>query len=195
MSINIGWSDFATKQHAEGSGNSFFTLTPEKVQELVKENWDKRIAGAGETGLDRKVLVPVPPEGFFMPIVDLVDGMPLKAEVVRRQPHEDPYVDVYIDFDDAKKLGLEAKAAKFVNIVCYSVEALLENNGTRSTDADWEIVCVLASKAESEPMMPLTMARNYLEMAGGTKSEYTAKEFAEAIYYHSKRGIKIKKRT
>lgn len=194
IGCTIGWSEFAIKQHAEGMGNSFFTISHEKVLDLVKENWDKRTPGAGEVGLDRKILVPVPAEGFFMPIVDLVDGMPLRAEVVRRQPHEDPYVDVYIDYFDAKAQGLEAKPANFVNIVLYSVEALLENNGTRSTEADWEIVCVLASKTQSEPMMPLTMARNFLEMAGGTFTSYTALQFAQAIYYHSQRGIKIKKK-
>lgn len=193
MSITIGWSEFATKQHEEGSGNSFFNLSPQRVLDLVIENWDKRTPGTGEGGIDRKVLVPVPPEGFFLPVVNLVDGMPVRAEITRRQPHEDPYVDVYVDYLDAKAMGLAAQVAKFTNIVCYSAEALLENNGTRSTDCEWEIVCVLASKSDKEPMMPLTMARNFLEMPGGTKSVYTAQEFAEAIYYHSKRGIKIKK--
>jgi hypothetical protein len=84
--------------------------------------------------------------------------------------------------------------AKRVDVVCYSAEALLENNGTRThLDCNWEIVCLLASTGEKEPMLPLAMARNYLEMPGGTKGEYTAKEFAEAIYYwSSKRGVKVR---
>ena len=40
-------------------------------------------------------------------------------------------------------------------------------------------------------MPPVTMARNMLEKEGGTKSVYTAEEFAEAIYYWSQR-IRIK---
>jgi hypothetical protein len=36
-------------------------------------------------------------------------------------------------------------------------------------------------------MNPLTMARNFLEKPGGTFCEYTAREFAEAVYYWSRR--------
>jgi hypothetical protein len=69
----------------------------------------------------------------------------------------------------------------------------LENGGTRTTDDEWEIVCLLASENEKEPMPPLTMARNYLAMAGGTKSVYTADEFAQAIWHHSTKGrVKVR---
>jgi len=192
--MNINWSKFAYDRHQEGAGNSFFTIPHDEVIDRVKWDWEKRYPGQGETGVDRKVVVAIGPGGFFLSTTALRDDLPLRAEVVRRQPGEDPYVEMYVDADDAKALGIEYEPASYVNIVLYSVEALLENGGERTHDnADWEIVAVLASKVEKESMEPLTMARNFLEKAGGTKSVYTAQEFAEAIYYNSQRGIKIKK--
>jgi hypothetical protein len=200
--MNIGWSKFAKERHVEGSGNSFFVF-PEKTHGLLPHDlvidrchaaWSRRYPGQGETGLDRKVVVPIAAQGFFLSTTALRDNLPLRAEVTRRQPEEDPHIEIYVDADEAKALGIEYEPAQFVNIVVYSAEALLENGGERSTESDWEIVAVLASKTEKESMMPLVMARNFLEMPGGTKSIYTAQEFAEAIYYHSThRGIKIKK--
>jgi hypothetical protein len=189
---SIGWSRFARERHRRGTGNSFFTLTEQQVLDRVAANWAKRTPGTGEIGIDRKVLVPVDPQGFFIASVALQDGLPLRAEVVRRQPHEDPYVEIYIDEADAARLGLQPQEAKHCNIVCYSKEALLENDGERTTDDDWEIVSVNASLTEVDHMPPLTMARNMLEKAGGTKSVYTAEEFAEAVYANSQRGVKIK---
>jgi hypothetical protein len=72
-------------------------------------------------------------------------------------------------------------------IVLYSREALTENVGESSGDFDWEVVAILAKTNENEPMTPLTMARNFLEKPGGTKSVYTAQEFAEAVYFWSQR--------
>jgi hypothetical protein len=41
-------------------------------------------------------------------------------------------------------------------------------------------------------MHPLAMARNQLEKPGGTKGEYTAQQYAEAIWFHSQKGIRIR---
>jgi len=108
---------------------------------------------------------------------------PVFAHVVRRQMNEDPFVR-----NVARSLSTTAIIpAKYVKVVCYSADALLENDGERSTDCDWEIVALLASDVENEPMNPLAMARNMLEKPGGTKGTYTAQEFAEAVYYWSQR--------
>lgn len=197
---HIGMSDFARKQHNMYSGNSFTTWPDSMLFDAIKNNWKHRIPGTGESGLDRKVLVPIKfgPGDFYMPTVDLDERMPVHARVTRRQDGEKPYVETFVYFDDLNKLGIKLKEPKFVNIVCYSAEALLENDGKRSTECDWEVVCILASKFSvgsltgEEPMSPLTMARNFLGEVGGTKSNYTAQEFAEAIWYNSiNRGIKV----
>lgn len=192
--ITLGWSNFGLKNNARNSGNSYSNLSPEKIIERVLDNWNKATPGQGETTLERKILVPVEAEGFFCPPrALLVPGMDVKAEVKLRQQGEDPTIETYVTEEEARRHNaLVEIPAKRVDVVCYSAEALLENNGERSTDCDWEIVCLLASQ-EKEPMLPVAMARNYLEKPGGTKGEYSAKEFAEAIYYwSSQRGIKVR---
>jgi hypothetical protein len=189
----VGWSDFALKFSAEGTGNSYMKHSPETVAELVREHWDTQIPGDGETDCSRKMLVIVPADNFFLPPkVELVEGLPVQAEVVKRQAHEDPYIETFVTPEDAAKFGFIETPAVGVKIVLYSAEALSENDGERTTDCDWEIVCVLCDSGEQEPMAPLTMARNMLEKEGGTKSTYTAQEFAEAIYRNSNRGVRVR---
>lgn len=201
---SVGWSKFATDRHVLGTGFSYSTFSNPSIADLVRQNWHKRVPGHGETTLDRKIVVPIQPflmgsEGdipmFFIPEVALRSGLPLKAIVTSRQQGEDLFVETYIDFEDAKELGINPEPATKVEVVCYCAEVLLENGGVRTTNDDWEIVSLNASNDDKEPPMDsLTMARNFLEMPGGTKSDYTAEEFAKAVYYKAtNRKIKIKK--
>ena len=131
--MKLGWSNFALKNNARNSGNSYTTLSLRDVVDLVVANWSKAVPGQGETTLDRKILVPVPPEGFFCPPrANLVEGMELKSEVKFRQVGEDPYVETYVDEVEARRCdALVEVPASRVDVVCYSADALLENNGTR----------------------------------------------------------------
>jgi hypothetical protein len=184
--FTIGWSDFAKERNVRGKGFSFSTLTNDQVLELVRENWDKAIPGTGEKDLSRKILIPVDSDSFFTSTAILRDDMPLAAMVTKRRPEEDSYVQNFITPNQAYMNDIKPEEANFVKIVCYSAEALDENN-ERSTDCDWEIIAIVGSTVENEPMTPLAMARNMLDKEGGTKSEYTAEEFAEAVYYWSQR--------
>ena len=188
----IGVSDFAKGRHFDISGYTYTTLTPDELSELVSRYWHTAIPGAGEKDLTRKVLVSVPAtvhstEAFFTPYARLTEGMLFRGYTKRRQEGEDLYREVEV----VNGHLWPTEEVKFVKVVLYSVEALLENDGTRSTDADWEVVAIIASPFENEPMHPLAMARNFLEKVGGTKSHYTAQEFAEAIYYWSQR-VKVR---
>lgn len=209
----IGWSDYAQKHARPGTGNSYTVLTDQELVETVQLHWDSRKPGAGETGIDRKVLVPVSriinpnireqeppfdtPAFYCPPRMPLQAGMPIQARAKQRQEGEDPYLETFISTKDAVALGFEPTPAKRVNIVCYSADALEENNGHRTTNCDWEIVTIIAVPTTvdedpgEEPMLPLAMARNFLEKPGGTKGVYSAREFAEAIYHHSQKGIRV----
>lgn len=202
MTPSIGISKFFKKQSTLKAGNSYTNLTDANLIEMIHIFWHERIPGTGEGDcLTRKVLVPLPidyykdPAFFLPPRMALVEGMPIKAKVIVRQKGEKPFVETFITVKEAKRLGWQAELAEKVMVVCYSAEALLENNGQRSTDADWEVVCLLCSASDDiEPMLPLTMARNQLEMDGGTKPAvpYTSDEWAKAVWEHSiKRGIRV----
>ena len=201
--ITVGWSNFALKRHKPGAGYSYSNLVyggkqiRDEVCSLVMDNWKDAVPGDGETTLDRKVLVPVPPEGFFCPDrARIVKGMTIQAEITTRQDGEDPYVETFV-YEGIAVLNraLIVTPAVRVKIVCYSADALLENNGERTTVDDWEIVSLNCDDGkESPPMPPLTMARNMLEKPGGTKSEYTAQEFADAVWWHStQKTLRVKK--
>ena len=183
----IGLSEFAKNNSIREKGYSYTTLPLEAVIKQIQENWDQRIPGSGEPNTDRKVLVPISPINFYCPLrAKLVEGLPIQTKAIRRQDGEDLYLETYVKESDAIKFNaLIERPAVEVNVVCYSAEAVQENNQKRSTDADWEIITYLATDGGIEPMSPLVMARNYLEMPGGTKTDYSAQQFAEAIYHHS----------
>ena len=171
----IGWSDFAADRYRPGTSHSHFLGTDAELVELVRAHWVARRPGEGRDGLDQVVVVPLPPERFVCATVRVGENTPLHARFTRRRDHEDGYVEFSAEGP--------REPARHAAVVLYGAETLLENGGARSTDCDWEIVCVTASPTADEPMDPLTMARNMLARAGGTPCRYTAEQFAEAVWY------------
>jgi len=174
----LGWSKFALSRHKPGTGYSFFTkYATADVVDLVRENWFSAAPGDGEKDLRRKVVVPVPAENFYCTSVPLQKDMVLHSEVYA---HNENF---------AIRTVAKAKAvpAEFVNVVCFAAATVLENFRERSCDLEWEIIVLLATQTQHEPMHPLAMARNLLEKPGGVESKYTAKEFAESVHYWSQR--------
>lgn len=174
---SLAWSDFARSRHVQHGKHTWFDGDEKDLLLLVRRHWDARRPGAGRLDRDHVVVVPVPPAGFHAMTVPVDDTTVLHAALDRRQPGEDPYIRVTAEG--------EPPAPTHAAVVLYSAAALEENDGRRSSDADWEVVCLLAGDTDDEPMDPLTMARNYLEKPGGTFAPYTARQFAESIYYWS----------
>jgi hypothetical protein len=170
-------SDFLKKIN---KSNKSYKCSSDKLVELVRKNWGKRIAGKGRKNLNEVVVVPVPrpkKEHFCCSWVNIKNAKKLTAKVRKRQSHEDSYIEVYAA---GKK-----ESVRFVDIVLYSKKTLAENKENSVGDADWEIVAVVVGPWKNPPMNPLTMARNYLRKVGGTYAPYTAKQFAESIYFWS----------
>ena len=107
------------------------------------------------------------------------EGTPLSASLVRRQEGGEPYVEV--------RAGGPREKVRHAAVLLYSASALELNGGTHSGKFDWEVVALLASAVAEEPMDPLTMARNLLGETGGTPCDYSAREFAEAVWYWARR--------
>ncbi len=123
--------------------------------------------------------MPVPAAGFVCSTVKVDTKTSLHANFVHRQAHEAGYVEVSAEGS--------REPARHAAVVLYAAPTLLENGGERSTDSDWEVVCIIASPEADEPMDPLTMARNMLAKPGGTPCDYSAEAFAEAVWYWSGR--------
>ncbi|MCB1182579.1 DUF3228 family protein [bacterium] len=176
---SLGWSDFAAGRHRPGGKHTWFGGTPDELLDRVRANWSQRRPGAGRTGLDKVVVVPVDPAGFVSSTVRVDESTTLHAAFERRQAHEDGYVRV--------TAAGPREPAVHASVVLYSADTLLENGGTRSTDCAWEVVCLIAGPSADEPMDPLTMARNMLAKPGGTFCAYSAEQFAEAVWYWAAR--------
>lgn len=170
--VRIGLNNMVLRQTAD-SKYSHYSGSFTDLVELVAENFEKGTPGYR----DGIMLVPVPAEGFFSGVVQVTADTPLKAEFSARRKGEDPYVQVVA-------LGGEKLPARVVEIVCYRHDVLAAD-GDNSTEAEWEIISINARTTEGpEPLTPMAMARNFLGMPGGTKAEYTAQQFAEAIWHY-----------
>ena len=175
----IGWSGFARGRNVPGGRHVWFEGGGEELLERVRAGWPRRRPGSGRSDLSQVVIVPVAADGFVSNTVRVDESTRLHARFDRRQPHEEGFIRV--------AAAGPRQAVRHAAVVLYSAETLLENEGTRSGDFDWEIVGLIAGPETDEPMDPLTMARNFLEKPGGTFCEYSARQFAEAVWYWSSR--------
>lgn len=175
--LKLGWSEFARSRHQTGGKHTWFEGTEDELLCRVLDNWQHRKPGAGRLDCEKVVVVPVEPGGFVSSSVKVDEQSKLHAVFDRRQVQEDGFFRVTAE-------GLREKA-EFASVVLYSAETLEENDGKRSGDYDWEVVCLIAGPEQDEPMDPLTMARNMLEKPGGTYCHYTAEQFAESVWYWS----------
>lgn len=176
---SLAWSDFARDRYVPGGAHTWFEGTREELLDRVRAGWDRRRPGQGRADLDAVVVVPVDPGGFVGSTVLVEEDTPLRAELVRRRPGEEPYVRVLA--------AGPREPVRHAAVVLYSAATLEEDGGRRSSDAAWEVVALLAGPVEEEPMDPLTMARNLLRKPGGTFCAYSAGQFAEAVWYWARR--------
>jgi hypothetical protein len=184
----IGWSNFALARHKPGTGYSYFDGRGDELIEFIKSYWKRRKPGIGRKDTKKVCVVPIPlPAKFVGTTATINPKHTYKASYYKRQEQEDPFIKITADSDESGIMLKPVKPdpVKYASVVLYSAAALLENDGERSTDCDWEIVAIIASDVKNEPMHPLAMARNMLKKPGGTYVKYTAKQFAEAVYYWS----------
>ena len=176
MEGSIGINEFVLRQ-VKDSPYAYFDGSFEKVVEMAKFNFDfgNYTVTQEKDGKPRVVLVRVWPVGFYSSIVRVNEDTKLSSSFARRREEEEGYIKCVAE-------GGFKSPAHFVNLVLYSHDALSEK-GENSTNCEWELISINASDVENEPMHPLTMARNFLEKVGGTKSEYSAEQFAESIWY------------
>jgi len=182
----VALGDFAAERNRPGTGYSYYSGTTDQLIDLIKANWATRVPGAGREpkteeekknpNLKEVVIVKVPAAGFMTTTVMADEKMPFTAAFVRRRAHEEPFVRVTSTRDP--------EPAEFASVVLYHKDTL-GKNGERSTKADWEIVTIIASPVENEPMDPVTMMRNMRGKSGGTLVTYTAEQLLEAIEFWS----------
>jgi|TARA_Y100000031_G_scaffold149992_1_gene188692 hypothetical protein len=172
----IAVNQFAKRQVAD-SKYSHYEGTWKELVALVESRFGEVKPGYR----DGVVLLSAPPEGFFSGVVELTEGTPLRAVFSSRRKGEEPYLQV-------EAVGGDKLPAKVVEVVLYRHDVLGRD---ASSEAEWEIISINARPTdEPEPATPVAMARNFLELPGGTKADYSAEEFAKAIIYWSRRAMR-----
>jgi len=168
-------NSFVRRQTAD-SRFSHFAGTEDQLLDMLTEHFGNATPGY-KPGV---CLVSVPAEGFFSGVVELTEDTELKATFEARREGEDAFINVVA-------VGATKLPAKFVEIVLYSHDEL---GAEATTNATWEIISINARPTEGdEPMHPIAMMRNMLELTGGNKATYTADEFCKAIRYWSSRAM------
>lgn len=171
-------SDFL-REVIERADSSNYDGTFDELVELAEENFENQEPGDGSVDGD-VILVNLPVEGFYTNIVPITEENAPFIETIyaSRVEGEAPVAKQVLRSE-------ERIPASFVKLVLYSAEALARDNG-RSSDAEWEIVAILAQPTENVPMHPTTMLRNYRHEVGGTYREYSAEQWATAYEFWSR---------
>jgi hypothetical protein len=123
---------------------------------------------------DGVVLVPVEPDGFWSSTVKLEPGDRLVGAFESRAPGEEPRKETYV-------AGRSKQPAVAVDVVLYRGDVLRLNN-EESSDADWEVIALVARlSTEPEPMNPSTLMANHFEISGGTPTLLSDSEFVAQL--------------
>ncbi len=178
VGASIALTEFARARHFNANGKTWFRGSEAELLALVQGAWATRQPGFGRSDLNDVVVVAIPTGNVVGHSVTIRDGEQLTAQVTRRRPFEDPYVSVTANRAPDPVVRAE--------VVLYSGD-MIRQDGERDFNADWGVVSLNGSAIVDEPMHPLTMARNMLGKPGGSKAEYTAEQFAEAVYYWSQK--------
>lgn len=171
---NIRYNEFVRRQTPE-SGFSHFEGTEQELLDLTIAHFHEAKQGY-KPGV---LLVPVPADRFRTGVILVGPETVLTASFAPRREGEASFLSIQAE-------GVKTQA-RHAHVILYSREVLAENNeGT--ADGDWEVISINAWESDGpEPMDPMTMCRNFLELPGGTKGSFSAQEFAESILYWSTR--------
>jgi hypothetical protein len=119
----------------------------------------------------------MPSARFVTTTVEVQPEQGLTAQLFQRRPNEEPFLRV-------TATG-KPQPASFAQVVLYSHKTLAKNQED-SRPTDWEVISLVASPVENEPMDPVTMMRNMRGKAGGTQVNYTTEQLLDSIDFWSR---------
>ncbi|MDX2084806.1 MAG: DUF3228 family protein [Candidatus Melainabacteria bacterium] len=187
---SFGISEFAHRYTAN-SAHSHFEGSWEELLSLVNQQWAWHQPSPHNPLV---VCVPMPSavcHRFYTPTVALTPETPLVARYQPRREGELAHIQVWAaasgQMPAAKTPAVSAEVILYHYTLLMHEETLsLLPDGSLG---EFYLVAVKAyPSALPEPMDPVTMARNWLALPGGTKPvvPYTADEWAQAVLYWSR---------
>ena len=175
---NVSVNHFIIRQVKDSGKTYSKDLSFEEIASHAQEQLNKGYYIEGYR--DGVILVQVADElihHFICPIVKIAEKTELKAQMVRRRPEEEPYIQI-------RSLNGTPIKTGSVDLILYRHDVLLETN-EHTSDADWELISIHAVPKEinNMPMGPITMMRNQLKLPGGTKANYKSEQWAESVKF------------
>ena len=180
----VGVNEFVKRQQ-KNTGKTYSVLTFDEIAQHAEEKLNNINFQNGYR--DGVVIINVDShliDKFICPFVKINDDSILKAEVSKRRKNEDNYIRI------KAKNGTPLKTGS-VELILYRKDVLQETQ-ENTTNAEWELISfhALPHGIKKLPMGPVTMMRNQLGLTGGTKGNYSSKEWAESVKFWQEYSIK-----
>lgn len=172
----VAAGDFIRELNVREGSNGYFKGSWAELETLVEENFANSEPGTGSVDGD-VLLINVPVDRFMSSVVEITDENRDQVEIESKARREG---EVPVSRNVIRTMN--KVPAKFVQIVVYRADVLAQDSD-RTSDAEWEMVAILAKVDEVEPMHPNTMRRNTNRDKGGTFREYTDEQWSEAENY------------
>ena len=178
MKESVSVNEFVRRQ-VKGSGKTYTdSLTFEEIASHGEKQLKKGYYRKGYR--DGVILVQVDKKlinHFICPFVKIDETTVLKAEMVRRRPEEEPYIQLRALSGTPLKTGS-------VDLILYRHDVLAESD-EQTSDADWELISfhAIPEGIHDLPIGPATMMRNQLQLTGGTKAYYKSEDWAESVNF------------
>ena len=184
MQYNVKASSFVKRQ-IKGTGKTYTdTMSFDQIASIAEENLNNNNYKEGYR--DGVIIITLDKEissEFICPLVKINENTDLMAKMVKRRKDEDYYIQI-------RALNGKELVTSTVDLILYRSDVLKETN-ENSTDADWELIAFMAKPENIKmPMGSVTMMRNQLQRTGGTKGDYTSKEWAESVEFWQGYAIK-----
>ena len=114
---------------------------------------------------------------FICPFVKINEDTKLRAQMVRRRPEEETYIQIRALNGTKLKTGS-------VDLILYRDDVLAETD-EQTSDAGWELISfhAIPEGIADMPMGPITMMRNQLHLTGGTKAHYDSAVWAKSVKF------------
>ena len=181
MKSIVGINSFVRRQTKESGKTYSKKMTFEEIAQhasiqIQKGNYKKGYRNGVILASVEKSLV----NNFVCPIIKINENTKLIAEYTKRRKDEEPYI---------KISALNGKTVKTgnVDLILYRRDVLEETN-ENETNKEWELISfhAIPNEFDNLPMGPVTMMRNQLQLKGGTKGDYSSKNWAESINFWQK---------
>ena len=178
LSTHVNCNEFVYRQ-VKGSGKTYADGL--SFEQMAKHAKEQLANGKYKPGYrDGVILVETDNNllhHFVCPLVKIDESTKLIAQVIRRRPEEELYIQI------RALNGIPLKTST-VELILYRHDILAETN-EQTSDGGWELISFHAIPygIEDMPMGPVTMMRNQLQRPGGTKANFESEKWAQSIKF------------